>query len=393
VKRLLLVSHRPIDGPGGAVARWRSLSRLLPAEGWEVDAVTASEEPPAEFDGAAAARFERRARVTRGLRAVVGPALGAAGLRPAALTPSTAWTLPGARLVRSRLDHGRYDVMLATAPPIAALAAARLGLRGRSTPLVAEFRDLWSGSRSYETRPGALARVESALVGAAAAIVVVTPEAAAEVRRRYPAATVAVVPNGFEPGLLDRRAPRQPQRPVTLLHSGTLTAARPVTPLLEALRRRPSGTFRLVLHGYLSPESAAELAAAGADVDVEVAAPSSWEDAVARMVACDVTVVTQSRDAGDATAVAGKVYEYLALGKPVLCLTHGGATAALLARLDADALAVDLDDRAAIDAALDRIESGELPAPVPPARLEPYSRPVEARQLAEVLDAVSRVAK
>lgn len=323
-------------------------------------------------------------------RAAVGPPLALAGLRPAALTASSLWALPGSRAVRARLADGRYDAVLATAPPIAGLAAARLGLRGRATPLVAEFRDLWAGSLAYEARPGALAGVESALVRRAAAIVAVTPEAAEDLRRRHPAVPVSLVANGFEPELLERRrAITTFSRPITLLHSGTLIPERPLAPLLQALRRRRPGTFRLVLHGYLSPGNAAELATWGDGIDIEVVGPSSWEDAIERMIGADVCVVTQSRDAGDATAAAGKVYEYLALGKPVLCLTHGGATRALLERLGAGALAVDLDVAAEIDAALDRIESNELPPPVDATHLEPYSRAVQARQLAALLDAVS----
>ena len=60
-----------------------------------------------------------------------------------------------------------------------------------------------------------------------------------------------------------------------------------------------------------------------------------WEDAVRAIAAADVGLISQSRRAGDETAVTTKVYEYLALGKPVLCLSDGGATEALLQRLGA----------------------------------------------------------
>jgi hypothetical protein len=84
------------------------------------------------------------------------------------------------------------------------------------------------------------------------------------------------------------------------------------------------------------------------------------------------------------------VYEYLALGKPVLCLSHGGATEALLRRLGADRLCARLDDPASIRAALDQIESGDLPGPVAPEALAPYERPRLAAQLAELLNTASR---
>jgi hypothetical protein len=109
---------------------------------------------------------------------------------------------------------------------------------------------------------------------------------------------------------------------------------------------------------------------------------------VERIADADVALVTQARGAGDATAVAAKVYEYLALGKPVLSVTHGGATEALLRRLGADQLTARLDDQASIEAAVERIAERDLPPAVPPERLAPYERPRLAQRLAELLDAL-----
>jgi len=117
--------------------------------------------------------------------------------------------------------------------------------------------------------------------------------------------------------------------------------------------------------------------------------PSSWEDAVHRIAEADVALVAQARTAGDETAVAAKVYEYLALGKPVLCISHGGATEALLRRLDADGLCARLDDDMSIRAALDRVQAGDVPPAVPPEKLEPYERPHLAKQLTKLLNALS----
>jgi hypothetical protein len=141
--------------------------------------------------------------------------------------------------------------------------------------------------------------------------------------------------------------------------------------------------LRLVLHGYVAPEIEAEVAESGADV--EIVPPSGWEDAVERIAAADVALISQSRGAGDETAVAAKVYEYLALGKPVLCISHGGATEALLVRLGADQLTARLDDPASIEATLARVSTGELPPPVQPEKLAPYERPRLAAELVKLL--------
>ena len=169
----------------------------------------------------------------------------------------------------------------------------------------------------------------------------------------------------------------------TILHSGTLTKDRPLAPLLRALRP----PLRLVLHGYVAPgdpEGARSFERRGRARAAVGLGGRRAADRRRRRRARHA-----GRGAGDATAVAAKVYEYLALGRPVLCLSHGGATEALLRRLGADQLAARLDDEASIEAALERITAGDLPAPVPPERLAPYERPRLAKRLAELLDGLA----
>jgi glycosyltransferase involved in cell wall biosynthesis len=372
VRRLLLVSHRPIDQAGGPAARWRSFSRHLPEHGWEVDVVSA----PAADEFAAPMQAQRRARIMEGVGKVADPVFRVAGLRPEAMPLSTLWVRRGTGETRRRLATGRYDAVLATGPPFAALIAARRAVG--STPLVVELRDLWAGNPAFDRGGRVLPKLESWVVDGARATIGVTPEAADDLRRRHPDARVEEIPNGFEPALVAMRGPSPAD--TTIIHSGTLTKDRPLEPLLQALRP----PLRLVLHGYVAPEIRAEVERSGADV--ELVPPSPWEEAVRRIAEADVALVTQARGAGDETAVAAKVYEYLALGKPVLCLSHGGATESLLRRLGADQLVARLDDPASIEAALARISAGELPPPVPTEQLAPYERQRLAERLADLLD-------
>lgn len=404
-RRLLLVTHRHPQQHGGPAARWRSLCAHLPRHGWEVDVLAAVPRLAGDEYGGAQRALAVRARVMGRVGALADPAFGLVGVRPEAFPLSMAWVPRGARDVRRRVAAGRYDAVLATGPPMAALLAARAAHRGAAVPaargaatpdraappLVVELRDLWAGNPLFDRRGGLLGAMERWVFGAAAAIVTVSPEAAADVARRHPALAdrVVEVPNGFEDALFARRRPGgEPRRPRTILHSGTLTGDRPLAPLLRVLEGYRDD-FRLVVHGYVAPPVAAEIAASPAPV--EVVAPSSWEDAVARIADCDVALVTQAALAGDATAVAGKVYEYLALGRPVLCLSAGGATEAVLRRVGADEGCARLDDDASIARALDRLRD-EPPAPVAPERLAPYARTTIARRLAELLDRLASAA-
>jgi glycosyltransferase involved in cell wall biosynthesis len=391
--RLLLVTHRSPHQDGGPAARWRSLTRHLEAHGWDVEVLAAPQRNSAtEYatDTRGRRQVELRARAMARVGRLVDPLFRAVGARPEAFPLSMGWVPRGALEMRRRVRDGRYDAILATGPPTAALLAARAGHRRGDPPLILELRDVWAGNPLFDRRGGLLGALERWAFRRADAIVTVTPEAAQDVRRRHPrlAARVVEIPNGFEPDLVERRVAATRRSPIEILHSGTLTVDRPIAPLLRVLARPGyREAFRLVLHGYVAPPIAAQIAAA--DAAVEVVRPSGWEDAVARIARCDVGLVSQARSAGDATAVASKVYEYLALGRPVLCLSAGGATEALLRRLGADRYCGRLDDIESIARALDRLQAGPEDSPVPAERLAPYARPTIARRTAELLDAVA----
>jgi glycosyltransferase involved in cell wall biosynthesis len=375
VKRLLLVSHRPIDQAGGPAARWRSFATHLPRFGWEVDVVSGGGGD--EFKSPE--RAQTRAKVMETAGRIADPVFRLAGLRPEALPLSSAWGITGAGQVRGRLAGG-HDVVLATGPPFAALVAARRA--HEDIPLVVELRDLWAGNPAFDRGGPVLRKLESWVVREAAIVVAVTPEAADDLQRRHSDARVEEIPNGFERELLERRRPTEGPA-TTILHSGTLTKDRPLAPLLSALRP----PLRLVLHGYVAPEIQAEIETS--DAEVELVPPSEWEDAVERIANADVTLITQARGAGDETAVAAKVYEYLALGKPVLCISDGGATEGLLRRLGVHQLCARLDDRGSIEAALRRIASGDLQQPPSADTLAPYERSHLASVTANLLDSVT----
>jgi glycosyltransferase involved in cell wall biosynthesis len=392
LKRLLLVTHRSIDQAGGPAARWRSLARHLPDLGWELEVLSAAQRASAvEFS--TRPEDQRRAAVRARVMGTVGrvssPAFAVLGIRPEAVPLSMTW-IPRARSdVRERVRAQRPDIVLATGPPMAAVIGAALATGPGSPPLVVELRDLWAGNPAFDRRGGLLGRLERWVLGRAAAVIAPTPECVADLRARHPARAASIhgITNGYEPFLLERREVRPMGSPIEILHSGSLTVDRPLRPLLTALARDPS-RFRLVLHGFVAPAILREIADFGDRVDVELVPPSSWEDAVARMATTDVTLVTQARSAGDETAVAAKVYEYLALGRPVLATTDGGGTEALLRRLGVDGLAARLDDPESIERALARLAAGEVPAPVPPELLRPYDRRVLAAEMAALLDSL-----
>jgi glycosyltransferase involved in cell wall biosynthesis len=402
MRRLLLVTHRSTAQDGGPAARWRAFVRYLPEHGWEVEVLSAAAGVGAsEFDVGGSRAVATRAAAMAKLARLGEPAFRLAGVRPDAVPLSIGWVPRGARMVRRRIEEYEPDVVLASGPPIAGPLAARLGVPD-DVPLIIELRDLWAASPAFDDGGRALSNIENWLLRKARSVIACTPEAVSDLHRRHPEldGRIVQISNGFDPEIKsmagtcvsrDRAQEGRSPQILTLLHSGTLTPGRPLTPLVRALADpRVAGSFRLVLHGYLSPASRAEVELASKDgkVAIEVLAPSPWREAIARIAKADACLITQGHAAGDETAIAGKIYEYLALGKPVLCVSDGGASEALLQRLQVDELCARLGEPETIVAALLRLREGAA-RPLPPDRLEPFSRRALAGRMASLLEDVA----
>jgi glycosyltransferase involved in cell wall biosynthesis len=387
--RLLLVSQRPIDLHGGASVRWRYLLETLPELGWEVDTAFGSGDP----GGAASVLARTRSRRARNaLRAGAGVAwrvLRPLGLNPGLLAHDPLWAVRGRRPIAEAIARRRPDVVWVTCPPHPAMFAAAAAAERAGLPFVLELRDLWAGDPGLDAGRPLLRRLQARAVARAARVVCMTPEAAARLAELHPEASdrIAVLPNGFQPELLELRgAPRPPRGDrAVLAHAGTLYGRRSIDGLVDALARPElRDRVRLVLVGGINDRSAAKLEAAGDAVDVDVRPPTSWREAVEAMRTADVAVVLFTP--GDETAVPGKLYEALALGVPVLALTGpDSALRRLLERLGADDGVALHDDPPAIAAAIERLLA-DPPAPLAPEQLAPFDRRRVAADVAALLD-------
>ena len=396
MRRLLLVTQRPLDYGGGASVRWQYLRDALPRHGWQVDEVSARPNVtanPVSTDPRAARVAATRAKIMSTAGAVSRPVFRRLGIQPEAFPPNALWSLTGRATVRRATERLRPDVVWATCPPPSALFAALPAVNGGAVPLVAEMRDLWAGNPYFDAGGTLLTRIEKRAFARAAAIVTVTESCAARMVGLHPeiAPRLEVLPNGFDPALLGLRERRGAHGArATLVHAGTLYGDRSAVTLLRALSGPELATrTRLVLLGALDAATGAELRRYHGDVEVVVEPPVPWRDAVERISAADVAVVINSPGTGGDMAAPSKLYEALAVGTPVLALTSPGSESErLLERLGHDKGCAPPGDEAAIRQAILRLIEAP-PWPVDPAALAPFSRAAVAEQVAALLERLS----
>jgi glycosyltransferase involved in cell wall biosynthesis len=342
-------------------------------------------------DPRAARLAARRASVMAVAGRVVDPLARLLGVKPEAFAPNNAWALTGRRRVGNALAIEKPEVVVATSPPPSALFAAANTVRG--VPFIAEFRDLWAGGPYFDRGGPLLPALQRRMLARAGAVVTVTDGFRDRLVELHPEieSRLHVLPNGFDPLLLARRKrERSFGSPATLIHAGALYGDRTAVELLRALARPElASRTRLELVGVVAPETLrARETIRGINVSVEP--PVTWETAIERTLAADIAVVINTPGTGgDVGQVPGKMYEVLALGRPILALMRRDSDAALLLeRFGQEVGLAPPDDPEAIATAIERLLS-DPPPPVPPEALAEFDRDRIAARYAALFDEVA----
>lgn len=385
--------------PGGCIPQAASLSlddvppetavHRVPSPEWLVRTPAR-----ARLAGAGAGVFAPEARPRRWLRR----------LRQAVLIPdeqilwaplAVASGIGIARAVRPR-------VIVATCPPFSvALAGAWLSARAH-LPLIVDVRDDWMSAQMLAHKPPALRRIEAAMearvVRRACAVVTVTEESREAFAARYPdqAHKFVYIPNGYDPA---DHPPGPDGVPAadgafTILHSGSLHGNRSPRALTQAIRvirdRHPeiARRLRVIFRGDMLDEYRAMLTQPDVAEIVQVREFLPRDQFVAAARSAQVLLVIAYDQAP--TLIPAKVYEYWALGRPMLLLAGEGAARTFVTARGLGRVA-PLDDPATIAQAVAALfhesAEGKLPG-VGRDGLERFDRRALAGELAQLLDAV-----
>ena len=205
---------------------------------------------------------------------------------------------------------------------------------------------------------------------------------------------VIAVANGFD--LEDVAAAPVPKRDAeafVIAHVGTLTASQHAPGLAEALvrlARDPDFARRLRVRFVGSVDAAivAAFAAVGLGEVVEEVPYVPHAEAIGEMERADLLVAAVQDVEKNAGVIPAKVFEHLALGRPVLGLAPPAGDLAEILRQTGGGATFDHHDADGIAAFIHALATG--PAPTPdPAALAAFDRRALAARLAEVFEEVS----
>lgn len=416
-KRLLLVSIQFPPWGGGGVMRMTKLVRYLDPVTWQVEVVSSDERHPEVVDPTLLAEIPASVVVTRirgpfrgpggAAKAIamktsygrlIGSIAGAAKLAARALLIPDRWI--GWSMKVARTEPGlRPDIVVSSGPPHSAHLGASLLARRLGVPHVVDLRDEWAGNPMHRHPAPWHAPVNNWLerwcLLRAAHVVVVAEVTPGALVARHPQlqGRVTTIPNGFDPAdllHLPARVPAAPDRPTRFIFAGSLHGTGKVGRFFEAFGdscRSAPGSLHMEMLGYFGPRQrrAAEAEVPGPDLTIRDPVPHA--EALQAMAASDVLVVFTGEGGWGAGTFTGKLYEYLALRRPVLVVGPPGPAVEFVRSARAGT-AADPDDIVELSAAIaEAVSMARDPgfAGVPGALLDPFTRQHLANEWSDLL--------
>jgi hypothetical protein len=309
-----------------------------------------------------------------------------------------AWWQPTATRAALKIfrDTG-FDAIYATGYPWTSLMIGEAVARATGRPLVADFRDLWSGETLFrnERPPYEQERIlERQVIAGAGAVVSASETITRFMINSYPSeceAKFVTIHNGFDPIDFEVTIPPRTDGKFRIVYTGVWKEGYSPADLYKSIdwirRSKPQvlENVEVITAGFQPGE--ARRRALG--THIRELGPVPHHEAIALMRSADLLYLPHS-DPERQWVVPGKLYEYLASATPVLALTEPRNETAEIIRRVGGGIAVSPEDPGNLYHRVIDACCGALRVPVRnPDALRAFERRYLTGKLADVLNAVS----
>jgi glycosyltransferase involved in cell wall biosynthesis len=366
-RRVLLISYAFPPTGGGGVQRAVKFSKYLPSCGWRPTILTAANPSVPVQDHDLAEELDPSTKIVRARTWEPGYGVkthltetGRRGqwarrlLRHMAMQllqpdPQVLWNVPAYHEAVSTLRQESHDAILVTGPPFSSFLLARKLKKRFGIPLILDFRDEWMlvGKYLENHQLGGLAhwrqcRMMRRTLKAADAVITTTKASAAELacycRKAKSAATVSCIYNGFDHDDLSLLCePPVASTKLRIVYTGTLWKLTDISPLvfaLESLAKKSTvlaSSVELIVAGRSTPPQDTVLARLmGTGVSVVRHDYLPHGQSLQLAATADQLLLLLADEPGAERVVPAKVFEYMALGKPILAISPDGETCDLM---------------------------------------------------------------
>jgi len=291
------------------------------------------------------------------------------------------------------------DVVLATSPPLPGAFAAMLSARIRKTPVVLDIRDLWPaaaevlGELSDRRLLTLFTRIEGWMYRNSMAVTATTRPFCEYIDTRSHGLSTLHLPNGGLDELVsapERQPPACP--PFRLGYVGNFGIAQGLSIVLDAAEQLAGEPFKLLLvgGGPLESDLRHEITERRlANVEIRPAVPT--HEVGGLLSSCNALLIPLAKHPLLADFMPSKLYDAMAVGRPVVVAANGEAAAFVAEH--GFGLAVPPEDGTALAAAVrelarDPARAARLGA-AGKARAPSYARSRQADRMCKLLEAVA----
>ena len=427
MKRVLIISYYWPPSGGSGVQRWVKFSKYLPAEGWQPVIYTPENPELTSRDRTLAEEVPEEAEVIRkpilepyGIyRKLSGKTEGGEGevnpinggkksfwkklmlyIRGNLFIPDPRclWIRPSVSFLKKYLKRHPVDIIISTGPPHSMHLIALKLSRATGLPWIADFRDPWTKmfyfkhlclGKFAENRHR---KLEKKVLDNASVIVAVSPMVMDEFKEMTET-PVELITNGYDESDFDIVVEDDDSFNIT--HTGLFAADGNPETLWEVLaekcqsNREFAKSLKIRLIGKTDKEITDSIRNAGLEDNLLDFGYQNHLTAVKEQKSASLLILPLRKEPEYRATLPGKLFEYLASGRPVLGIGQtDGAMARILSETKAGTV-FDWDDKDSIkdyiDTSWDFYKNGLLTSKA--ENIEQYSRRKLTSRMARLMEA------
>ncbi len=388
MRRVLIITYYWPPSGGSGVQRWLKMSKYLSENGWQPVIYTAKdaeypvEDPSLEQDVAPEAEVIRRPIVEpyNFYKKFLGMKKGekvkagfinegekkngwkenlSVWLRGNLFIPDARcwWVKPSVRFLKRYLKEHPVDAMISTGPPHSMHLIAKALHKKFNIPWIADFRDPWTDIDFYKdlklTRCADKKhhRLENQVLTEATKVVTIGWDCAKGLES-HGAKDVVVITNGYDdlgkicvktdenPSLRDHQS-----LPFTMSHIGIIGENRNPETLWQAISELADKDLKIRLIGQVDNSVIESIKRNNIEKFVEIVPYIPHNQVIEEQAKSDVLLLFVNNTPNAKGILTGKIFEYMASGRPILCIGPEDGDSARILNETQTGITVDFNDK------------------------------------------------
>ena len=420
MKRVLVITYNWPPSGGIGVQRWLKFSKHLLSYGWEpviltvdpfyatypaLDTSISRDVPPLEIHKTRATDWFRLLSRDKSKIPSAGFAMNTDNSLKGIISrfirgnffipdPRRGWNRYAFRKACEIIESQKIDRIITTSPPHSTqLIGLRLRKKYPEIKWIADLRDPWTDIYYYKKFfPTPLSRFidsayEKRVLQSADLITTVGKSLKTLLGSKVPGieGKIHVISNGFDEDDFRGIITEQPDV-FTISYIGSLSGIYPVNGFLDALKiiAAKGIDYRLRFTGSVPAEIKDRIIKGSGSPDISFTPFSSHQTALLNMLNASTLLLIIPEHESSRSIITGKMFEYLAAGKPVICLAPTDGDAAVILQETGHGRTFDYNDAAGIAGYIEELALNRNLRDLPPP--ESYSRKNIVKRVAELLE-------